>query len=61
MLGLALLETKDLDNTLQAILKSRTIARQNKLWNVSDELRVELQSHDISIRDTDQGQIWFRI
>jgi len=61
MLGLALLETKDLDNTLQAILKSRTIARQNKLWNVSDELRVELQSNDISIRDTDQGQIWFRI
>lgn len=60
VLGLRLMGDGISGNTRQT-LKDRQTARDNKEWEKSDELRVQLSRQGIGVRDTPQGQIWYRI
>lgn len=52
----------DLDNEkinyIEKLLKERTIARENKEWEKSDEIRKLLVKENIEIIDTNEGTIW---
>jgi cysteinyl-tRNA synthetase len=60
VLGLDLLPVKKVDleipETVKEILKKREMARQNKDWKGSDELRDEILKLGYQVKDTDQGQ-----
>lgn len=43
---------------IEDILQRRKIARENKQWDVSDQLRQELVSMGILIEDTPNGTLW---
>lgn len=61
VLGLDLarkLEIAPLSSDLQAILDARDLARKNKDWAQSDELRKNLESHGLVIKDKADGQEW---
>ena len=60
-LGLRLTENKDIDDDLKSLIKEREDARQQKDWARSDELRDQLKSNGIGIKDNDYGPVWFRI
>ncbi len=61
LLGIDLMAGKsDITNDQKEILKQRQTARDNKDWAKSDELRDQLAKENLTIRDTDQGQIWNR-
>jgi cysteinyl-tRNA synthetase len=58
-LGLNIMTTTpNLSSELQALVDRRIDARENKDWNLSDELRVELHSKGVEVRDTADGTIW---
>lgn len=59
--GLGLDSRPDITDTQKQLLKKRDQARQSKEWEESDKLRSNLEEQGIGIRDTDHGQIWFRI
>jgi len=61
VLGLDLarkLEIAPLPSDLQEILRARDIARKSKDWVRSDELRKELESRGLVIKDKADGQEW---
>ncbi len=58
--GLALSDRHDVTNDQRDLLLKRQTARQTQNWQESDKLRAELAEHGITVRDTDQGQIWAR-
>lgn len=61
LLGIDLLAGKsDINEQQKKLLDERRVARDNKDWATSDKIRDELQDQGISVRDTDQGQIWSR-
>ena len=47
-----------LDEEIKKIIEDRDIARKEKDWAKSDELRDELFSRGIIVEDTSEGQIW---
>lgn len=59
MLGLNLAKVSDINEAQKQMIKDRETARENKDWEKSDELRDELESQAIGLRDTSQGTIWF--
>ena len=61
LLGLELLSSLDISTQQKAIINERQIARDANDWPKSDQLRDELVSQGISLRDTPMGQIWSRI
>lgn len=61
VLGLGLLESKDIGQTQKDILAERQKARNNKDFAKSDELRDQLKEQGIGVRDTAHGQIWYRL
>ena len=61
LLGLELLSSLDISTQQKAIINERQIARDANDWFKSDQLRDELVSQGISLRDTPMGQIWSRI
>lgn len=61
VLGLELGNRPDIDHKYKQLLIERDAARNNKDWSKSDELRGQLNEHGIGVRDTDYGQIWFRL
>ncbi len=61
LLGIDLLKDKqDLNNDQKQLLIGRQRARDNKDWQMADKLRDELKQSGISVRDTDNGQVWAR-
>ena len=50
--------TPALTGELQMLIDRRIDARENKDWNLSDELRLELRDKGIEVRDTADGTIW---
>lgn len=58
--GLGLSNRKDIESPQKDTLKQRQQARDSKEWAKSDELRDQLKEQRIGVRDTDNGQIWFR-
>lgn len=58
-LGLNLIKTTpQLPGELQVLIDRRIDARENKDWQLSDELRAELASKGVDVRDTADGTIW---
>lgn len=60
-LGINLLKSSDITNAQKSTITDRETARANKDWQKSDELRDELLSQGISVRDTNYGTIWNRL
>lgn len=61
VLGLNLMERKDISNEQKRWITEREAVRQNKDWQKSDELRAKLEQQGIGINDTDAGSIWYRL
>ena len=45
-----------LSSEIKEILEKRRIARENKNWKLSDELRNKLKSFNLEVLDTEKGQ-----
>lgn len=61
LLGLRLLSSSDITEEQKALIAERWNARQVKDWNKSDELRDQLASQGIGLRDTEHQSIWYRL
>lgn len=59
MLGIDLLEY-DIEDEAKALIQQRAAAREAKDWAQSDKLRDELAKQGIELRDTPEGQLWYR-
>lgn len=55
------LHLDDITDAQKKILEDRQVARNNKDFAGSDQLRDQLAEQGIGIRDTDNGQIWYRV
>ena len=49
---------KILTSHMQKLLDERALARSEKRWSVSDQLRIELENLGLEIKDTPEGQSW---
>lgn len=59
LFGLGLITgSPDLTTEQKRLLKTRATARENLDFTASDQLRFELESQGISVKDTPDGQIW---
>ncbi len=59
-LGFHLLDRPDLTPEQFELYRTRQLARRQKNWAASDNLRDQLKTKDIAVRDTPHGQIWSR-
>jgi cysteinyl-tRNA synthetase len=51
----------DISDAQKLLITARQVARDNKDWTKSDELRDQLLASGIGVRDTAGGPIWFRL
>ncbi len=51
-------DTPNIDDNTKKLIEDRKIARENKDYTKSDEIRLELEKLNITIKDTGNGQIW---
>jgi cysteinyl-tRNA synthetase len=58
MLGIALFRD-DISETQKMLIAEREKVRINKDWSKSDELRDQLISQGIGLRDTPKGSVWY--
>jgi len=61
ILGLNLdagIEEKVLTSQMKDLLQARSVARSEKRWKDSDDLRVQLEALGLVIKDTPEGQTW---
>jgi cysteinyl-tRNA synthetase len=61
ILGLNLdagIKEKILTAQMKDLLEARSVARNEKRWADSDELRVQLEELGLIIKDTPEGQTW---
>jgi cysteinyl-tRNA synthetase len=49
---------KVLTSQMQKLLDDRALARSEERWSESDQLRIELESLGLEIKDTPEGQSW---
>lgn len=61
LLGLSLLDIKDITLEEKELIATREKARGAKDWAKSDEIRGQLEEKGIGVRDTEHGPIWFRL
>jgi cysteinyl-tRNA synthetase len=61
IVGIDLLQTTDITEEQELLIKERQEARDDKNWEISDRLRDQLLEQGIEIRDTQHGQIWYRV
>lgn len=59
-LGLRLTERTDITAGQKSIIQERELARHDKDWAASDELRNQLKMQGIGVRDTEHGTVWYR-
>lgn len=61
-LGIDLYKDKsDISSEQKELISNRQAAREEKDWAKSDELRDELKTQGILVRDTENGPVWSRI
>lgn len=60
LLGLNLLDSKDITDNQKRLIKQRDDARSDKDWATADKVRDELLSQSIALKDTDEGTLWYR-
>lgn len=51
-------EEKTLTPQMKDLLDQRALARTEKRWSDSDQLRAELEALGLEIKDTADGQVW---
>lgn len=61
VLGLSLTQRSDLSSEQLQLLDRRSVARKDKDFSASDELRGALSASGVAVRDTAHGQIWSRV
>lgn len=61
LFGLHLAKRPTITDTQKNLIAERQVARENKDWAKSDELRDTLAAHGIAVRDTPHGPLWSRI
>lgn len=61
LFGLNLSSVDDIGPAQKELLNQRQSAREQEQWTKSDEIRNDLKSSGLGVRDTPYGQIWFRI
>ena len=59
LMGFELNDVKDISRQQKALIQEREMARKEKDWNKSDQLRSNLENQKIGLRDTEYGPIWF--
>jgi cysteinyl-tRNA synthetase len=52
------IEEKTLTPQMKDLLDQRALARAEKRWSDSDQLRAELEELGLEIKDTADGQVW---
>ena len=60
VLGLDLAKQQNIASELNDLLQKRQKARAAKDWATTDALRDQLNALDIGVRDTANGQIWYK-
>ncbi|MBQ8476776.1 hypothetical protein IJ531_06925, partial [bacterium] len=50
--------SRDIENPMDEIISQRKIARDNKDWAKSDEIRDKLLKHNIQLNDSKEGTTW---
>ncbi|HEX5456711.1 MAG TPA: cysteine--tRNA ligase [Candidatus Saccharimonadales bacterium] len=60
LLGLELLDSKDITAGQMELIKERNLARQDKDWARADRIRGELLKESIALKDTDEETLWYR-
>lgn len=60
LIGIDLL-TGGLDENIQLLIAERQTAREQQDWAASDTIRDKLTAVGVGVRDTDNGQIWYRL
>jgi cysteinyl-tRNA synthetase len=58
VLGLGLLEEKDLPEGALELIEEREAAREGKDWKKADEIRDKLKGMEIILEDTEDGTVW---
>ena len=61
MLGLSLNNRPDISEEQKALIEKRQTAKDDKDYKTADQIRDDLSSQGLAIRDTNYGQIWSRI
>ncbi len=61
ILGFNLSKREDISPEQKKLMRERTEAKEEKDFSRSDELRMQLEEQGIGLRDTEHGQIWFRL
>lgn len=61
LLNINLHDRKDINEAQRKLIQERQLARNNKDWTKSDELRDQLHDQGIELRDTARKQIWHRL
>ncbi len=59
--GLGLNNRPDITEAQKELLQKRYAARVNKDWAAADDIRSQLESENLGVRDVSFGQIWFRL
>jgi cysteinyl-tRNA synthetase len=60
-LGLKLSTRPDITDQQKKLVRDREVARNDKDWQKSDELRDSLSRDGIGLRDTENGTVWYRL
>ena len=59
LFGLDLIkDSPDISDAQKQLIEDRKKARENKDYQKSDELRIELEKQGITVKDTKNGPIW---
>jgi len=61
LLGLHLSKEGDISESQKSKIRSREHARKSEDWQLSDEIRDQLASEGVGLRDTAHGTIWFPV
>ncbi len=59
LFGLGLMDLPDITESQKRLIADRELARSSQDWTKSDDIRAELASQGVGVRDTPQGSIWF--
>ncbi len=61
VLGVMDLEPREPDGAVEALIRDREKAREEKDWDTADRLREELKDMGVEVTDTREGPVWRKI
>ncbi len=60
-IGINLLDSSDINLEQKELIKQRQLARETKDWQKADQIRRQLESQGIAVKDVGETSIWSRI